>query len=136
MNGSKFIPYGKVFYEVYPMSKISFFIQHRGRILSPPKPAAYGGTSEVSSSTYITRIDLGSDRYNMKLEEDLRVKYDPMYWIRINENMSSFVGEKQLLKIFPGKENDLKSFIKKNKLKFDSKEDLVKICQYADGLVN
>jgi hypothetical protein len=135
MDGSKFIPYGKVFYEVFPMTRISFFIQHKGRILSPPKPAAYGGTSEVSSSTYITRIDLGAGIYNMKLEGDLRVKYDPMYWIRINENISSFVGEKQFLKIFPGKENDLKAFIKKNRLKFDRKEDLVKLCQYANGLV-
>ena len=135
MNGSRFVPNGKVFYEVFPGSKVTFFIQHKGRLLSPPKPAAYGGTSEVSSSTYITRIDLGADRYNMKLEGDLRVKYDPMYWISLNGNMSGFVGEKQFLKIFPGKENELKLFIKKNKVKFDRKEDLIKLCQYSNDLM-
>ena len=135
LSGSRFVPYGKVFYEVFPASRLTFFIQHKGRILSPPKPAAYGGTSEVSSSTYITRIDLGTDRFNMKLEDDLRVKYDPMYWIKINDNMSSFVSEKQFLKIFPGKENELKLFIKKNKLKFDREKDLVILCKYANDLV-
>lgn len=135
LNGSKFIPYGKVFYEVFPGSKVSLFIQHKGRILSPPKPAAYGGTSEVSSSTYLTRIDLGAGIYNMKLEEGLRVKYDPIYWVKSEDDMSSFNNEKLFLKIFPGKETDLKLFIKKNKLKLDKKEDVVKLVQYANDLM-
>jgi hypothetical protein len=135
LNGSRFVPFGKVFYETFPGAKATLFIQHRGRLLSPPKPAAYGGTSEVSSSTYITRLDIGADRYNMKLEGDLRVKYDPAYWVKINENLSSFAGEKQFLKLFPEKETELKLFIKKNRIKFDKKEDLVKIFRYLNELL-
>jgi hypothetical protein len=135
MGGRRYIPYGKVFYEVYPGSQMTFFIQHRGRLMSPPKPAAYGGTSEVSSSTYINRMDFGSVVYNRKLEEDLRVKYDPLYWVKLNDNMVSFATEKQLLKLFPDKEVSIKQYIKKNKLKFDKLEDLVKIWRFCDEIM-
>jgi hypothetical protein len=135
MSGSKFIPYEKVFYEAHPGVPVSLFIQHKGRILAPPKPAAYGGTSEVSSSTYITRMELGSQVYNMKLEGDLRVKYDPTYWVRFNDQMYSFNNEKTYLKIFTGKEEVLKQFIKKNRLKFEKPNDLLKIWAYTNVVV-
>jgi hypothetical protein len=132
ISGNRFIPYESIFYEVYPGVPYSFFIQHRGRILSPPKPAAYGGTSELSSSTYMSRIELGSQVYNAKLEGDLRVKYDPVYWARINNQMISFTSEKQYLKLFPGKEEVLKQFIKKNRLKFEKQDNLLKLWNYTN----
>jgi hypothetical protein len=131
----KFIPFEKVFYEVYPGVPVSFFIQHKGRLLAPPKPAAYGGTSEVSSSNYITILDLGGQVYNYKLQGDLRVKYDPMYWVRFNDQMYSYTNEKQYLKIFTGREEVLKQFIKKNRLKFDKPDDLLKIWGYTNEVV-
>jgi hypothetical protein len=135
MGGSMFIPYEKVFYEVYPGTPVSLFIQHKGRIQSPPKPAGYGGTSEVSSSSYISRIDLGSQVYNMKLEGGLRVKYDPVYWVRVNDKMISFTSEKLFLKIFPEKEAELKQYIKKNRLKFEKPADLLKIWKYTNEIL-
>jgi hypothetical protein len=135
LSGSKFIPNDKAFYEAHSGVPVSLFIQHRGRLLAPPKPAAYGGTSEVSSSTYITRMEFGSQVYNMKLEADLRVKYDPMYWVRFNDQMYSFVNEKQYLKIFTGKEDVLKQYIKKNRLRFEKPNDLLKIWAYTNAVV-
>ena len=135
MSGSKFVPNEKVFYEAHPGVPVSLFVQHKGRIMAPPRPAAYGGTSEVSSSTYITRMELGSQVYNMKLEGDLRVKYDPMYWVRFNDQMYSFNNEKQYLKVFTGKEEVLKQFIKKNRLKFEKPIDLLKIWRYTNEVV-
>jgi hypothetical protein len=34
MNGSRFVPYGKVFCEVYPGSKVTLLIQHKGRLFN------------------------------------------------------------------------------------------------------
>jgi hypothetical protein len=132
MNECRFIPYEKAFLEVIPGSKLTFFIQHRGRVLPAAKPAAYGGTSEVSSSTYLTRIDLNSGIYNMKLNDELRIKFDPLYWVKLNDNMQSFANEKMLLKLFPGKEEIIKQYIRKNKLKFDKRDDLLKIWRFCD----
>lgn len=135
LNGSRFIPNEKVFYEVFPSAPVTLFIQHRGKIQEPGKPAAYGGTSQVSSSTYLSRIEMGGAVYNMKLQDDITVKYDPLYWVRVNDKMYSFSGEKQLLKIFPGKEEKIKQYIKKNKLKFEKREDLLKTWGFCNELM-
>lgn len=39
----------------------------------------------------------------------------------------------QFLKIFSGRENELKSFIKKNKIRFDKREHLVRLVQYCNS---
>jgi hypothetical protein len=132
---TKFIPYEKVFFEVFPAAQVTLFIQHRGRLQDPGKPAAYGGTSQVSSSTYISRLDMGGSIYNMKLDGNIIVKYDPKFWVKLNGSMFSFTGEKQFLKIFPGKEATIKQFIKKNKLRFDKREDLLKIWGFCNDLM-
>jgi hypothetical protein len=135
INGARYIPHEKVFYEVHTGSSATLFIQHKGRIQAPPKPAAYGGTSEVSSSSYISRIEMGSQVYNLKMEGDPIVKYDPTYWVKIKDQMSSCATEKQYLKIFPGKEELLKQYIKKYRLKFDKHDDLLKIWAYTNELI-
>ncbi len=135
MDGCRFIPYEKAFFEVFPGTNMTFFIQHRGRVLPAAKPAAYGGTSEVSSSTYMTRIDLGSGVYNMKLNDELRIKPDPQYWVKVGDNMQSFINEKTLLKIFPGKEEIIRQFIKKNRIKFEKRDDLLKLWKFCDETI-
>jgi hypothetical protein len=135
MNNAKYIPHEKVFYEVHSGIPVTLFIQHRGRVQAPPKPAAYGGTSEVSSSSYISRIDIGTQVYNLKMEGDPIVKYDPTYWVKIDERMNNFTTEKQYMKIFPGKEELIKQYIKRYKLKFNKKDDLLKIWAYTNTII-
>jgi hypothetical protein len=131
---SIFVPVGKVFYEVIMNKKISFFIQHKGELLSPGAPAAYGGTSQVSSSKYMTSVELSSGYYNLKLPSDLVIKAEYVYWIRKDDNMYSFINERQFIKLFPGKESVFKQFIKQNRIKFDNLTDLVKLMEHCNEL--
>lgn len=124
LQNRKFVPFGKAFYEVLVNAPVSLFIQHRSNLMAPGKPAAYGGTSEVSASTYLSSIYLETGFYNFKLPSDYKVKASPVNWVRINDNLSSFFNERQFLKIFPQKEGELKKFIKENKIKFEKHEDL------------
>ena len=79
---SKFVPVGKVFYEVLLIAPISLFIQHKGELLSPGTPAGYGGTSQVSNTKQLTSVQLSTGYYNLKLPQDYIVKADRVYWIR------------------------------------------------------
>jgi len=136
MSGSRFVKIDKAFFEAFPGNPLTFFIQHVGKIMAPAKPAAYGGTSELSSSTYISRINLdGGEVYNSRLEGDLRVKYDPVFWVKINGQLNDFTSEKQYLKLFPGKEELIKQYIKKNKVKFDRQDQLVKLWSYTNSIM-
>ena len=46
----------------------------------------------------------------------------------------SFINEKQFLKIFPDKESELKSFIKRNHIRFDRSEDVKTLIRYFNEL--
>jgi len=136
ISSRKFIPAGKAFYEVILEGPLNLYVQHKGNIVEPGKPAAYGGTSQVSSSTSLSRIDMGGGQvYNMKLPEDLIIKSAPVFLISINNNNFSFVNERQFLKLFPGKEKEIKSFIKKNRLKFENPMDMIRLVQYCSQSV-
>jgi hypothetical protein len=134
MQGRKFIPVGKVFYEVTLEATLPLFIQYKGKIQLPPKPAAYGGTSEISSSTYINNLSLGNDVYRLKNDPNLIIKPETVYWISINNSLSSFQTEKQLLIILPDLKNEIKQYIKQNKLKFANPGDIRKLIVYCNSL--
>ena len=61
LYSKKFIPAGKGFVEIADTGKYTLLLQHIGTIQTPPKPAAYGGTSEVSSSTYVNYAMMGNE---------------------------------------------------------------------------
>jgi hypothetical protein len=135
LAGQKFIPVAKVFYEVGVEAPVSMFIQHKGKVQLPPKPAAYGGTSEVSSSTYINNMQLGNLVYMLKNESNLIIKPENVYWIRYKDKLSVFLNEKQLAAILPDYKTQIRQFVKDNKLKFDRTEDVTNLFVYLNTLI-
>jgi hypothetical protein len=134
LQGKKFIPAENVFYEVALEAALPLYIQHTGKIQSPPKPAAYGGTSEVSSSTYINNMHIGGDIYRLKNESDLTIKTENIYWLGMNGKMNRFLNEKQFLSLAGANKAALKEYIKQNKIKFTAEEDVVKLTAYLNTL--
>jgi hypothetical protein len=127
-----FVPVVKVFQELLLNAPIALFVQHKGELLPPGAPAGYGGTSQVSNTKLLTSVQLSSGFYNLKLPADYLVKVDPVYWIRKDSTMFSFITEKQFLKVFPGKEAELKQFIKQNRIKFDRIPNLIRLIAYCN----
>lgn len=130
----RFVPSGKVFFEVLLSAPVSLFVQHTGSVIPPGKPAGYGGTSQVSSTKQLSSVELSSGYYNLKLPKDFQVQISPVYWIRAGKEYFSFINERQFLKIFPDKEEDLKKYIKNSRIKFSRKTDLVKLVTYCNIL--
>jgi hypothetical protein len=137
MNSRIFVPVEKIFHEILIEKPVPLFIQHKGKVEEPGRPAAYGGTSQVSSSTYLSRVEVGGGGavFNMKLPGDIIIKPEPVYWISMNGSKFSFGNERQFLKIFRGKEKEIKAYIKQNRLKFDNSVDIINLVQYSSGLV-
>jgi hypothetical protein len=134
LNGCKFIPVGKAFYEVLVKQPIALFIQHKGNLLMAGKPVGYGGTSQVSSSNYISSLELSGLQTNLALPKDYIVNPAPVYWIRAGDKWSDFTTEKQFLALFPDKAALLKSFIKENRIKIDKPENVVRLVKYYASL--
>ncbi|NSW93968.1 MAG: hypothetical protein HPY62_04565 [Bacteroidales bacterium] len=137
INNSKFVPVGKVFYELVVKGPVTLFIEHSASLLPPAKPGAYGTKTETSSVTMVSTYgSSGGKLYNLKLPSDYKIILKPVYWIRKDYRMYSFVNAGQFLKIFPDKKSQLKEFIKINKTKFDKRDDVVKLINYCNSIIS
>lgn len=132
---SKFVPSGKVFFEVLLEAPVALFVQQTGSVVPPGAPAGYGGTSQVSSTKQLSGVELSTGYYNLKLPKDFKVQINPVYWIRAGKEYSSFINERQFLKIFQEKEDELKKFIKDNRIKFSRQSDIVKLTWHYNEIV-
>lgn len=130
----KFVPAGNVFYEVLISGSPALYVQFKGELLPAGKPVGYGGTSQLAASNYLSSVELSGGRYNLPLPSDYIVKISPLYWIRKGDEFSSFINEKQFLNLFPYKAGQLKEFIRKNRIKTDRKEDVIKLVNYFISL--
>lgn len=134
LQESRFVPAAKAFYEVLVTGPLACFIQHTGNLMPAGKQVGYGGTSQVASTDYITNINLSGGQYNLELPSDYIVRQSTIYWVRKGTEMLSFQNEKQLLKLFPDKADQVKSFIKENRLKIEKPENLARIIRYTGSL--
>lgn len=132
---SKFVPVGKVFYEVLLLAPISLLVQYQGDLVPPGAVAGYGGTSQVSNTKQLTSVQLSSGYYNLKLPKDYAVKVDLIYWIRKGNIMVSYTNERQFLKIFPDRVKEIKEFINKQKIKFDKLQDQIRLTEHCNKLI-
>jgi hypothetical protein len=135
LEGRRFIPYNKVFYEIAVNGNASFFIQHKGALKRPPRPAAYGGTSQVSSSTYINNMRLGNDRFRMQQNTEIIIEQGPLFWIRKGNEMYLVNRKKSLLKIFGDKKSEVKEFMGRQKFDPENPDHIYNLINYYNGLL-
>jgi len=134
IQNMKFVPHEKEFVEVIYQGKYPFYLQHKADLQAPPRPGAYGTTSELTSSNYLSGYQTGVGYYNFKLPSGFTVKKSPFYWIRIGEEWFRVNSEKQVPKIFPENESQIKDFIKKNRTKAERPDDMIKLAGFCNGL--
>jgi hypothetical protein len=131
----KFVPLNNVFYEVLVNAPVSLFIQHKGKIKPPSRPAAYGGTSELSSSTYVNNLRMGNDVYRLNSDAPVIIEPDPLIWIRKDNEMYAVFNQKSLLKVFSDRKNEIKEFISGNKIDSKNPGHLIRVVNYYNELL-
>lgn len=137
----KFVPVEKAFYEVLVSGPITFFLQNKSQYTPIGSTVGYGVKSQSIGPTKYRRYELGSIDYQyydvvyIDLPPNIEVTPASVYWVRKNDKMEKFTTERQLLKIFPEKETQLKEFIKKEKLNIKIREDLIKLGNYCNELI-
>jgi len=130
----KFVPYEKFFLEVMTGPPICFFIQHKGDLMSPGKQAAYGGTSQTTSSTSYSTVFTDSKAYNINLPEGYTVDKSTVSWVYVDGKMEKFLNEKQFLRIFKSREAELQKYIRDNSINFKNRSDLLKLLYFCNGI--
>jgi hypothetical protein len=135
IQARKFVPVGKPFYEVVVSKDIHFFIQHKSKYASEGTATAYGMTSQVNERTNATTMKSAGQIRTLEMPDNVKVVPETIYWVRVNNEMKKFTSERQLLKIFAEKEDDLKKFIKGSSIDISDREDLIKLGVYCNEIV-
>jgi hypothetical protein len=129
-----FVPFGEVFQEVVVNAPITLFIQHESRLISPGQPVGYGGTSKVSKVNTYSHLSTQGGIYSLEIPPNFEIKYMPVYRIRRDGQMHSFLGRKQFINIFPEYKKEIGSYIKSQGIKMEDRDDLIRLVTYCNEL--
>ncbi len=132
IQNRKFIPAGKVFYEVPVNVKMPLLIKHTCSVIPPGKPSAYGGTSETTSVTIINMLFQSGRAYDLKLPDDYKINASTDFYLKAENNYVRINKVKQVIKCFPEKEREIIEFVKLHKTDFDNKEDLIDLIIFCN----
>jgi len=96
----------------------------------------YGTASSGAATTTYGSMPLDGYFYKLTANKDMVFRRTRQFYF--NQGGSGFVliNRKNLLQLYPMKENEIKSFLKTNKIKFDSQEDVLKLSDFLEGFNN
>jgi hypothetical protein len=98
------------------------------------KKDQYGIMSSGGSSVSYNALPAEGNYYQLKANQDMVFERTRLYYISTKK--SSFVHfiRKNVLKLFPMHKRNIKSFLKTNKINFDSGDDLLRLAEYLGTL--
>lgn len=113
--------------------EIDLFVEHKCRLIPPGKPAAYGGTSQTSSTTSYSSILSDGRVYDLKLPDDYKIIPYNVFWLNRNGKLQSFSNLGQLKKIYRDKKKLVGDYLKKNEVKLANEKSVEKAITYLEN---
>ena len=122
---------GNLFYERINYNNFIFYIQWRYKAVSEGKPSGYGMTSTTSAITSVSVINKEGRTIPLNVSEKFNYKPDNFYYIKINNTHKRFSSPDSLAKLFKVHKEEIKKYIKENKLDFDNPENIKSAVKYC-----
>jgi hypothetical protein len=132
INERKFFPLNNKFVELIYHSKYDLYAEHKCSMKEPGRPAAYGGTTETTSSQSLSSFTAGGVVYNLKLPDGYVVKPFIFYWLKENGVLNKFINMKQLMRLFDDRKDIIRAYVKNNKVEFNNMESIVQLINYLE----
>jgi hypothetical protein len=128
----KFVPLEEKFYEILVNRQIPLLAQYTCSLVAPGKPTGYGGTSETTAVTSVSQLYSKGRAYEMKLPDDYKVIPSTSFFLVKNGALNRISNIRQVIKIFPDKEAEIKEFAKKHKSDFEKPTDMVDLITFCN----
>lgn len=134
----KFIPNGQHgFLEMTPLKNGTVFVNWKLKKQLVGKKGAYGQV--IQGSVEVLNVNAIKQQAGVSKREDNVVDVytqlnDNEYWLLRNGKFVKCNNEKSLLKLFPGIEDLIKTFIKEQKLDFRNTQQAIAIMDYCLGI--
>jgi hypothetical protein len=135
LQNRMFVPVAQGFFEVIVNGKLSLFIQHKNKLVPTPSKSAYGLTSQVNGPTSVRIVRGGGQVRTLELPPNMTISPASLYWARLDNVMYKFANERQFIRLFPEKEDQIKAAIKKYDLDIKSPDGLRLLGKFCNNLI-
>lgn len=95
---------------------------------------SYGVASTGGSTTSYSSMPADGSFYKLTANKDMLFKKTIQYYFSTRDNGFQFYNRKNLLKTFPGSKDKIRGYLKTSKVKFDSREDLLRLADFLGTL--
>ena len=95
---------------------------------------SYGTASSGSATNSYGTLPVDGNFYKLVANKDMILKKKLQYYISTPESGFNICNRKNVIQMFPENEDKIKSYLKSNKVKYDSREDLLKLAEYLETL--
>jgi len=132
IESSKFFLLNKKFVELVYNGKSTLYAENKCKIKDPGTPAAYGGTSQVSSTDSYASYFANGQVYELELPSNFEKQPFIEYWLKKNGKLTKVFSLRQLMKLLNDQNKTVKEYTSNHEVKFEDQESLVEMLRYLD----
>ncbi|MDD4632307.1 MAG: hypothetical protein PHQ77_08675 [Proteiniphilum sp.] len=132
LHDRKFVLYNKKFLEVLHQEGYSLFAQYKCRVIPPGKPAAYGGTSQTSSTDSYSSLSSGGRLYELKLPDDFQVKPYTIYFLDNGSGRKEIKTMRQLKGQYKKNGKQFDQYMKEKKVDFEDQQAVARLINFME----
>ena len=115
--------------------RLSVYVKRGIEIKNILKQGAMGTINRSAASDSYSFVLLGPRSFDMKLADDVVIQQKVGYFYSTSVNDFIPFTRKNIIRIMQGKEDEIKNFIKANKIDFESRENILSLAGFMDDLL-
>jgi hypothetical protein len=133
----KFVPVDTIFYQVrLEQNKFPLFIRHTCTISKVGAATPFGGTTQTGAVQNLSSYRFGvATPYQLKVADEYTVDHLAEFWTRSDNLLEQIKTAKDILSLVPGREDQVKSFMKKNHTNVIKQYDMEQVLAFCSQLV-
>lgn len=122
----------KKFAEIIHQNGYKLLVQYKSKIIPPGKPAAYGGTSQTSSTDSYSSWMSDGRMYQLQLPDDFKINPYSVYWIDNGTGWKSFSSMGQIKKFYNKQKGLYNKYTRENKVDFKDQGSIAGLIRYME----
>jgi len=105
-------------------------LKHFVKFVDTKKMGAYGMTSSTSAISSYSSISSDGGYYKLNVSDDVVVRKEKEYYLYTPEKGFLLFRKNNVMQSFPGKENEIKQYLKEHKVDYSSESDLMEFMTF------
>lgn len=136
IQDKKFIPAAKAYYLKLTNTKIPLYQQitnNKSGNTGVADAAAGIGRSMTGTEDYTKQTNTSAADYDLAYKDGVKLLADNKFWLEKDKEFRKANDTKDIIKVFPDKEQAIEAFVKQNNIDFKKAEDVAKLVVFCNS---